>query len=142
MQPNQDKLWWLALDHLQAEWPAKLEALLKNGQLAKHLDEAVEQTWTLREELQRKNPQLQEAELDEMTLPYFIAPPNPNLDRDNPPQLNPQLLPLLNQFKSQHGQSQKSPAPSTPTPRTMSSPKPMSSRRPVKSRSSKRTSKR
>lgn len=140
MKPNQDRLWSLALEHLEQEWTAKLEALLRQNQLAPYLDQMVRQTWDARQKFLEGNPRLNPTELDELTLPLFVAPPNPEQDPDNPQVLSRSGRTLLNQFQSQH--SPPSPQPATPTPKTMSSPPVTPSRPKARSGSSGRTSRR
>jgi hypothetical protein len=141
MNPNQDKMWWLALDNLEQEWVAKLEGLLGQNRLEQYLNQAVETTWEYRQQLRDQKPPKPEAEIDELSLP-LLAPSNPDLDRDNPPQLSPHYRQLLNQFRSQHEQSPINPKPMIPMPKIISSGKKTSSRRPAKSARSGRTSKR
>lgn len=96
MKPVQDQMWWVALDHLKEQWPAKLAELLRTNQLKEHLDQAVSQTWEIKAKLQKK---LNPVEVDEAALPVFVAPRNPDYDPDKPEKLPPQAAKALEQFR-------------------------------------------
>lgn len=122
MNPNEDKLFQVALDHLEDQWPAKVEDLLQRNQLRPHLEHQVEQTWRLRKQLSEQNPPLQPVEVDELSLPVFVAPRNPEYNPENPQLLSPKAQKGLNQFRqdnnlpSRQPLSLRLPNPSQPTP--------------------------
>lgn len=110
MQPKDDRLWQVALSHLEDQWPSRLQGLLLKGQLKTHLDQAVQDHWDAQERLQSQQQalppeeRLGPVEQQELLLPEFVAPPNPEHDPElpHPPQLNPKARSLLRLFKQEH----------------------------------------
>lgn len=96
--PLSEHPWWeVALDHLEQQWPQKLEKLLREGKLKDYLDRLVS-ACLLQSDAER------EAGADDVeaanAVDRWLEPENPKFDPDNPKQLSPRGQELLSRFKS------------------------------------------
>ena len=99
IKPVEHPWWQVALEHLEAQWPEKLEKLLRQGKLKEHLDKLVDSCLD-------QMFDAQDAGADEVeaanSVSQYLEPENPRYDPDNPKRLSPQGQELLSQFRRQH----------------------------------------
>lgn len=92
--------WWkLALEHMEQQWPEKLERLLSQGKLKDHLDELVDGALVQKEgEESAGGDEVEGAN----AAHKWLEPENPDYDEENPKQLSPRGKELLRSFKSRY----------------------------------------
>lgn len=89
----------MALAHLEEEWPEKLERLLRAGQLQAYLEKVVDQAIQAIGLTRTRNPGLTQEEAQELVLPDFIAPRNPEYAAEKAGLLSPEAEKLLREFR-------------------------------------------
>ena len=99
MSELSSQTWWSALDHLEEQWPERLEHLLKSGRLKKHLDELTRKADLELVRLEKLHPETSPEVILEHVGPQMIYPENPAYIDETTKPLSPAAEKMLESFR-------------------------------------------
>lgn len=97
MKPDSNPYWEAILEHLEDQWPRRLERLLRLKKLRAYLDNQAQLAVQADASLARENPEAEDDQIQETVLGTLLEK-NHQYDPDNPEQMSPTGKALLGKF--------------------------------------------